>query len=361
MIKKIVSIIILLFYFCSNVSFGFSELYYLKGTKVDNIEPFVISGYEKHNFNILKRNPYYGISQNNSSSASVILQQNGDDVLYFYNSDDYKKINKDIVKLFKSNNINCEKSYNSNIINVYEELVKKSANNKVENYVFTQEDNNFGYENPYSQRGANSTNYAGNNLQQDKEVPVKLQNSLRGYVAQISSGVKFGAYLQNPINTAVATVGEKVTAVLTSNVNYNGYTVFPQGSVLYGELVKARHAAYGSRNGRVVINFNQLVTPDNKVYNISAEKIDFTVTNDGKVASVAENAAVGALIGGLVGLLFGALGSDNIGTAVAVGAGVGAGSAIIGGAAERGIDAEIPSFTEIEIKLTAPVNVTINY
>ena len=99
MIKKIVSIVILLFYFCSNVSFGFSELYYLRGTKVDKIEPFVILGYEKHDFKILKRNPYYGISQNNSGSASVILQQNGDDVLYFYNSDDYKKINKDIVKL----------------------------------------------------------------------------------------------------------------------------------------------------------------------------------------------------------------------------------------------------------------------
>ena len=141
---------------------------------------------------------------------------------------------------------------------------------------------------------------------------------------------------------------------------YNGQEVAPQGSLVYGSLSKARPATYGSRNGRVIINFNQLVTPDNRVYNISTEEIDFTVSNEGKIGESVKSAAGAALAGALVGLLFGALsGSDHIGRNVAIGAGVGAGASAISSTAERGVDAEIPSFTEIEITLTQPLSVTV--
>ena len=125
-------------------------------------------------------------------------------------------------------------------------------------------------------------------------------------------------------------------------------------------MTKARHATYGSRNGRVIIDFNQLATPEGKTYNIETEKIDFTVTNEGKVSRVASNVAVGAVVGVLGGLLVGAL-SRNVGPAAAIGAGVGAGTALIGGVAERGVDAEIPSFTEMEITLTKPFSTTVSY
>jgi hypothetical protein len=58
-------------------------------------------------------------------------------------------------------------------------------------------------------------------------------------------------------------------------------------------------------------------------------------------------------------LLIGALTSQGIGTAAAIGAGVGAGGALITGAAEKGVDAEIPSFTELEVTLTKSFNATI--
>ena len=50
-----------------------------------------------------------------------------------------------------------------------------------------------------------------------------------------------------------------------------------------------------------------------------------------------------------------------IGTAAAIGAGVGAGTGLAGSAIERGVDAEIPSFTEMEITLTKPISVNVNY
>ena len=138
--------------------------------------------------------------------------------------------------------------------------------------------------------------------------------------------------------------------------------VAPQGSLVYGTLTKARPATYGSRNGRVIINFNQLVTPDNKTYNISTEEIDFTVSNEGKVGNSLKSAAGAAVAGALVGLLVGALtGGEHIGRNVAIGAGVGAGSSVIYTTAERGVDAEIPSFTELDITLTQPLSVTVGF
>ena len=64
----------------------------------------------------------------------------------------------------------------------------------------------------------------------------------------------------------------------------------------------------------------------------------------------------------MVGLLVGALsGGEHIGRSVAIGAGVGAGSSAVYSTAEKGVDAEIPSFTELEITLTQPLSVTVGF
>ena len=246
------------------------------------------------------------------------------------------------MKSIKNSGIVYEQSQNANIISIYEGLAQnaKTASTR-QNYIFSDNDN-YGY-------GAQTNRHYTSD-----------SNSLRGYVAQIGKGTTIPIYLQNAINTATTSKGDRITGVITSDVKYNGATVFPQGSLVYGNLTTARHATYGSRNGRVVIDFNQIVTPDNKTYDISTEEVDFTVTNEGKVAHVAGEAVVGAIVGSLMGLIIGSM-SGHAGVSTAIGAGVGAGGAIIAGTAERGIDAEIPSFTEMEITLTKPVNVTVSY
>ena len=142
---------------------------------------------------------------------------------------------------------------------------------------------------------------------------------------------------------------------------YGNDVLIPQGSLVYGSLKKARSATYGSRSGRVVIVFDKIVTPDNQTYSISAEEIDFTVSNEGKIGESAKSALTSAAVGALVGLLFGALSdSSHIGRSVAIGAGVGAGASAITSVAEKGVDAEIPSFTEIELTLKSPLNVSVS-
>ena len=348
--KKIIALFLALFFFCCNSCFAFSEVYYLKNTTVANIQPSVISGFYSQDYKVVKQSPYYAKSTKNPQDyAVVILQQSGNNMFYYYQSNSNKKINNYILKSIKRAGITCEQSFNTNIISIYDNLSSKvmSTSSNTNNYVFNDDSTDYSTSD-YNKSTATSS------------AQKKSSNTLKGYVAHVESGTKLGVYLQSAINTATAVEGDRVIAVLTSDLKYNGYTVAPQGSLVYGILTKARHATYGSRNGRIVINFNQLVTPDGKTYNISTDKIDFTVTNDGKLGRTVQDAAVGALVGALAGLVIGAI-SGNVGSATAIGAGVGAGGALIGDTAEKGVDAEIPSFTEMEIILTKPFTTTVSY
>lgn len=351
--KKFIALFLALLIGSLNGAFAFSEVYYLKNTTAAAIQPSVLNGFYSQNFKLIdQKNPYYAVStKDNQDYAVVILQQSGGNLFYYYQSNDNKKINKYVLKAAKKAGIEYEQSFNSNIIATFDDIAKRtiaaSGSNAQNTYVFN---NN---EPEYSSSYAATTTTS--NIKKQKNT-----NTYSGYVANVESGTKINIYLQSAINTSSAVEGDRVIAVLTEDLTYNGYVVAPQGSLVYGILTKARHATYGSRNGRVVIDFNQLVTPEGKTFNIETEKIDFTVTNEGKVARVASSVAVGAVVGVLGGLLVGAL-SGHVGPAAAIGAGVGAGTALIGGAAERGVDAEIPSFTEMEITLTKPFSTTVSY
>ncbi|MBQ8459639.1 TrbI/VirB10 family protein [bacterium] len=341
--KKIFALIITLFYLAANSALAFSELYYLKNTNETTINPLVANAFSSQNFQLIKTSPYYGVSyKNNQDYAVVILQQSGQNMFYYYQSNDNKKINNTILKGVKNYGIVYEQSYNTNIINIYDNLAQKlMSQNDLYRYNFDDEEEI--------------------HLTPVNKTQTVQPTTYSGYVAQVTAGTKLNTYLQNSINTATAQKGDQVIVVLTDDLKYNGYTIAPQGSLIYGTLTTARHATYGSRNGRVVIEFNQLVTPDNRTYSISTEKVDFTVTNDGKVAGTVKSAVTGAVVGALLGLLVGAMSSStNIGTSTAIGAGVGAGGALIGATAEHGVDAEIPSFTELELTLTKPFNATVS-
>ena len=343
--KKIFAALLTLIFATSTNCWAVSALYYLKGIKTKDMEPVVEKSYAAQNFSLVKKNPYYGVSQKGSDTAVIILNQSGDNMFYYYQSpDDNLKVNKSIIKEIKKLGITCEQSFNQSLIDIYDNLAKEvtSTTETLKTYNF-EEPSSPAFELP-KQAAQQHTQPA----------------TYKGYVTQLAAGTKIQAYLQNAINTSTAAQGDKVVAVLTNALTYNGMEVAPQGSLVYGSLSKARHATYGSRNGRVVISFNQLVTPDNKVYNISAEDIDFTVSNEGKVSDSLKSAAGAAIAGALVGLLVGALsGGEHIGRNVAIGAGVGAGSSVVYSTAEKGVDAEIPSFTEIDITLTQPLSVTV--
>lgn len=339
--KKLFALIILSFFTATNSCYAFSELYYFKNIKTKDIEPLVNIGLESQNYIIVKENPYYAQSLDGSDHAIIILQQSGENMFYYYQSDKNTKINKIILKEVKRQNIICEQSFNTSIIGIYDGLAQTLAANSGMEKKYTFDEPEEEFFNPV------------------QEPQYKQQKALTGYIAQLSSGTTIPVYLQNSINTATATKGDEVIAVVSDNIMRDSDILIPQGSLVYGTLTTARHAAYGSRNGRVVINFNRIVTPENHTYDISAETIDFTVSNDGKVSESVKNVAVKAAAGAIAGLLLALLTDGNVGRSVAIGAGVGAGTGVITSTAERGVDAEIPSFTEMELTLTNSLNVSV--
>lgn len=342
--KKLITLIICTLYLISTQTcFAISNLYFVKNTHKSTLQTLVQQGFSKNkNFTLRKTNPYLAISDNGENYALVILQTSSNNVFYYFQSDKNAKIDNEIKKLMKNQGIVFEQSHNDMYLDTFEKQAQKILTNTTSNYDFSEQ--------PVQQVSPTTQTKKQNNT------------VLRGYVGQVAKGSTFNAYLQSPINTSNANVGDVVTAVLTENWTYNGHLIAPQGSMVTGNLTKARHATYGSQNGRVVIDFNQVQTPEGKVYNLSTEAIDFTVTNDGKVESVVADTVKMALLGALSGLIIGLCSSStSTGVSTAIGAGIGAGSALISNTAEKGIDAEIPTYTELEIKLTKPLNVVLSY
>ena len=325
-----------------------SNLYLLHNTNAQTVSSIIEEGIAKKNYYTETVNPYLAYSiTNRNEYVTIILHQTGKDLYYFYKSSNNKTdIDKAILKNLRRAEISYEQANNTSYIQTFENQANKLKSNalvKNQNVVYTFDDET--YNKPVAQTPATYNS-----------------NVLKGYVGEVASGTTFGVFLQTPINTATAQQGDPVTAVLTENWVYRNNIIAPQGSIVTGYLSKTRAATYGSRNGRVVIDFNQITTPDGKTFNISAETIDFTVTNDGKLSKAAGNVVGYAIAGALVGLIFGAIGNNgHLGAATAIGAGSGAALGAISAGAERGVDAEIPIYTELEITLNKPLNVVLNY
>ena len=197
-----------------------------------------------------------------------------------------------------------------------------------------------------------------------ENTPKTAPTTLKGYAGKIGNGERLNIYLQSGINTATAAEGNIVNAVLKQDWTYKEYTVAPVGSLVTGTIVKASPAKLGSRNGSVDIVFNKILTPDGKTLNISTEKVEFNVTNEGKAKQVITATLGMALLGAALGVAFAFIGggsASNIANGAIIGASVGGGSALVTGVAQKGVDAEIPAFTDIEIVLDKPVDVVLSY
>lgn len=344
--RKFLAFIICIIYVLStNACFAFEELYYLKNADKNAISSQVENILTEENFEIAKKNPIQAISKKNKDNfAYIVFQQSGQNLFYYYESNDKnKKLNKTILKSFKKNNIEYEQSKDSMLLANFGDIIYRSITGQKKVYNF---------EEPKQQPAVNKV----------AEKP-QSPTTLKGFVGKIGRGEKLDVYLQNSINTATAQKGDIVTAVLKQDWMYKDFVVAPQGSILYGTLSKANPAKMGSRNGSVEFQFNKIVTPQGKTLLLSTEKIAFNVTNDGKFKSVIINtvgmAAVGAVIGLLFAVAFGD--SSNIAQGAIIGASVGGGTGLVSSTVAKGVDAEIPAFTDVEAVLDKPVNVILNY
>lgn len=350
--KKFLALIVCILYFISsNICYAFSELYYVKNTTENILNTNLKTVLQDKKYIIQKEDPIYAISSKNPSDYIIMMiEPYGNNLLYYYESNENKKLNKTVLRNLDSANIIYEKSFNEVTLNRFSEIAQLSINGQ---------QNTYSFEEPQTQQ-ISQQSQPQTQTQTQYQAP-QSPTTLKGFIGKVGKGVNLPVYLQNPINTATASIGDTVIGVLRDNwVINNSHVIAEQGSVLYGTLTKANHAQYGLRNGSVQITFNKLETPNGKIYNISTEKIDFEVTNEGKLKKTVTNVAGAAVAGALVGLLFALLGgSSNYGSAAAIGAGVSGGLTLATQVAQRGIDAEIPSYTELDVILNNDIHVVI--
>lgn len=366
-LKKFLALIISIFIFCQNGVLA-SSLYLINNPSKSTVAEIIENAFASKSYTLSKINPYYGISRKNSNKFAIVLLQEDITGLYYYFDGD-TAVNNTILKGLKKKNFQYDE-INTKLKDSFDNMAAEQVFGKKTEYVFNNQPSVAEHE-VYEDR----TNHipAQENTESDfypSNLPKSLYTTddfqqnpvIYGYIGKLAAGTEIYAYLKDALNTENVKKGDVITLVVSRDLLYNGSVVAPQGSLINGKVVKSNSAGYAHRNGKISINFDTLTLPSGKVYNISTEKVDFKVESDEKQSSsVAVKMAVGAATTALMGLMFAALGSSNhVGSAMAIGAGVGAAGVGIAEAAKKGVDAEIPAYTEINLVLTKALNITKN-
>lgn len=186
---------------------------------------------------------------------------------------------------------------------------------------------------------------------------IKLQQypsdeMLYGSVVQIPSGTSFEVAFDSGISSGSLETNDRLTVRLVEDLAYNGQIVAPAGSLVYGSTQEAKNAGYAYGAGSLALNFNQILTPDGNMLQISTGTIIVKAKSE-RAAKMSRDVLVGALGSMLVGAAFTALsGSNNWGRNMAIYGGIGALGGGIHGAMQRGDDVQIPDGTILKVTLT---------
>lgn len=209
-----------------------------------------------------------------------------------------------------------------------------------------------------------STNYSPIELKQ--ETPINLETvtrsnkTLTGSVIEIPTGTTFSITFDSGINSGSLEKNDRLIASLSKDFVYNGSLIAPAGSLVYGNATYAKNAGYAYGSGALEISFNQIITPDGNMIEISTEKIYFE-SKDERVKKMTRDILIGAVGTMLVGAAFTAMGECDCNVSdknLLLYGGIGALGGGIRGALQRGKDVDIPDGTTIELKLTQPLNTT---
>ena len=182
------------------------------------------------------------------------------------------------------------------------------------------------------------------------ETPVELPAAAKFREYTVPAGTPIRVRLETSVGSATSRVDERVDGTLTEPIVVDGTTIAPAGSRVRGEVTSA---VPSPKKGQASLAFQfrtLTISGHDEPYNIVAgitrvapsEKKDDAVT-------IGAPAAVGAIVGGILGGKKGAV----VGAVV----GGGAGTAIV--LTTTGKDITLPSGTEVNMTLKAPVDIRV--
>ena len=171
------------------------------------------------------------------------------------------------------------------------------------------------------------------------------QTAASGREVEVPSGTEIDVRLTNALNSGTAQVEDRFEGTTLVDLNVNGRTVIPAGSVMRGVITAVEPATRTNRTAKMTVSFDQ-VTVSGRAYPIRG-----TVTQaiegsgiKGETGRIATGAGVGAVIGGILGGVKGAI----LGTVI------GGGGTI---AATEGKQVELPQGSVLRVRLDSPVQI----
>lgn len=202
--------------------------------------------------------------------------------------------------------------------------------------------------------------------QQYQQVPYTptANEPLKGSIVVVPAGTSVNITTTTVLSSETASLGQAVSAVLTSDFYYNNVLVASAGSMLQGNVTLAKKGNRAGINGKLQVRFTQIVTSTGNIIPISA----MIKTTDGTgilVAGTAKESAkgyvkdlgVGAGAGALAGLVGGAISGGSVGQGAAIGTAIGGGVGLAKSLWTKGVDVTIPANSTVEITIDQPVTV----
>ena len=178
------------------------------------------------------------------------------------------------------------------------------------------------------------------------------QKPLYGAIVKVPAGTSFEVTFDSGVSSGSMAKDDRLTVRLTNDLMYNGQVIAPSGSLVYGTATDARNAGYAYGSGAVELDFNQILTPEGTMLNISTKKIVMKAKSE-RAQKMTRDIVVGTLGSLLVGAAFTALGgSHDWGRNMLIYGGIGAVGGGIHGAMQRGEEISIPDGTTIKVTLT---------
>jgi hypothetical protein len=202
----------------------------------------------------------------------------------------------------------------------------------------------------------------GTQTQESKPEAKKL---LKGYIRVVPSGTKIPIIMDTAVDTDTSQEGDEFAARTSEDLNIDGNTVVPAGSVIKGRIAQLNNPKSMGRSGSVALKFDTVTTPDNRQIPIVAN----LVARGGVVharrglkdialdtGSIAIPTALGIGIGALAGSANSSSGSGssshiNKGSAALIGAGVGVGIGVAILLIKKGKKVDVRPGDELKIEL----------
>lgn len=182
---------------------------------------------------------------------------------------------------------------------------------------------------------------------------------LQGYIRVVPSGTKVPIIMDSAVDSDTSQEGDEFAARTGEDLNIDGSTVVPAGSVIKGRIAQINAPKHFNRSGSVALKFDTITTPDNRQIPISANLVarggvvhakrglkDIAIDTGTFALPTALGVGIGALAGNAS-----SSSSIGMGGGALIGAGVGAAVGIIVLCAKKGKRIDVRPGDELKIEL----------